>query len=202
MGTSARTILFMAFTCILLLASNASAQDPGARDHADGFFLRMAAGFGYAQSKNDGFPLEFTGAPAELDIAIGAVVTENLAIHATLFGWLISDPDVDGVLGSGTASGDADMTAFGVGVTYYFMPVNIYLSASLGAGSFSATGDIEGESDSGLAGQLTAGKEWWVSNRWGLGVSGVFGFFTLPESTSSENWKGYNLAIMFSTTFN
>lgn len=83
-----------------------------------------------------------------------------------------------------------------------FIPANLYLAASLGVGAFSASGDIEGDSGSGFAGQTTLGKEWWVSARWGLGVAGVFGFFTLPESTSSENWTGYNFAVMFSATLN
>jgi len=94
------------------------------------------------------------------------------------------------------------MTAFGGGITYYFMPVNIYLSGSVGLGALSGGGNISGESDNGFAGMVTAGKEWWVSNRWGLGVSGVFGFFSFPEPDISENWSGWNVAVMFSATFN
>jgi hypothetical protein len=196
---------FQRLLCALVFAiavtSSSSASLAGERDHSGGFFLRLAAGGGVAETKNDGLPLKFSGSGVELDLAIGAVVTENLALHATIFGWLISDPDVEGGV-TGTASGDVDMTAFGGGITYYFMPVNIYLSGSVGFGSLSGGGDISGESDSGLAGMVTAGKEWWVGNSWGLGIAGVFGFLSFPEPDISENWSGWNLAIMFSATFN
>jgi hypothetical protein len=202
MKSSWKPFCLLAILGILLAPFNAAAQNPGARDHDGGFFLRLALGAGGANSKNDGLPLEFSGAGGELDVAIGAVITPNLAIHGTIFGWLIQDPDVDDGMVSGTVSGDASMSAFGGGVTYYFMPINIYMSGSVGFGIFSASGDIDGESDTGFAGQLTAGKEWWVSNRWGLGVSGVYGFFSIAEPSTSENWTGWNLAVMFSATFN
>ncbi len=194
---------FQRLLCALIFAVAAvsSASMAGARDHSGGFFLRLAAGGGVADTENSGLPLDFSGSVVELDIAIGAVVAENLALHGTVFGWLISDPDVGGGV-TGTASGDLDMTAVGGGITYYFMPVNIYLSGSVGLGSLNGGGDISGESDSGFAGMVTAGKEWWVSNRWGLGVAGVFGFHSLPEPRVSENWSGWNLAVMFSATFN
>ena len=188
-----------------------SSASAGERDHSGGFFLRLAAGGGVADTENSGLPLDFSGLGGELDIAIGGVVAENLALHGTVFGWLISDPDVEGEVItsdskrrsiSGTASGDLDMTAVGGGITYYFMPVNIYLSGSVGVGSLNGGGDISGESDNGFAGMVTAGKEWWVSNRWGLGVAGVFGFHSFPEPGVRENWSGWNLAVMFSATFN
>ena len=174
-----------------------SASMAGERDHSGGFFLRLAAGVGVAETKNDGLPLEFSGSGVELDLAIGGMLAENLALHATIFGWLITDDNAD--LGGITGTADIDMTALGAGVTYYFMPVNIYLSGSVGIGKLS---DATGESDNGPAGMVSAGKEWWVSNRWGLGVAGVFGFLSLPEADVSENWSGWNLALMFSATFN
>ena len=127
----------------------------------------MAAGGGVADTENSGLPLNFSGSGGELDIAIGAVVVENLALHGTVFGWLISDPDVGGGVTtsdskrrsiSGTASGDLDMTAVGGGITYYFMPVNIYLSGSVGVGSLNGGGDISGESDTASPGWLRQAK--------------------------------------------
>jgi len=177
-----------------------SASVAGERDHNGGFFLRLAPGIAFAEANNDGLSLEFSGSGVELDLAIGGMIAENLALHGTIFGWLITDDNVD--LGGVTGTADIDMTAVGAGLTYYFMPVNIYLSGSIGMGQLTGSGDVTGESDSGPAAMVSVGKEWWVSGRWGLGLAGVLGFVSLPESDATDNWKGWNLALMFSATFN
>jgi hypothetical protein len=189
---------------LTLLVGSVSAGEP--RTH-DGFFLRLSAGGGGASTELDipGFKTEFSGGTGDINIAVGAVVTTNLALHGTLFGWSLSDPDIDVEgLGSGEVNGDLTMAAFGGGLTYYFMPVNMYLSGSLGAGSLSFDGDdnIEGDSDTGLVGELVLGKEWWVGGGWGLGVAGSFGFHSIPDGDVDENWSGNSWSIRFSATMN
>jgi hypothetical protein len=184
----------------------------GPRDHENGFFLRMVLGGGTAKSElSEGEnSLEFSGPAGVFDIAIGGTVTSNLAIHGSLFGWLISDPDVELSVGAGdslyggtgTASGDLSLSAFGGGVTYYFMPINLYLSGNVGVGALSGSGEIDGETDAGLALNFMVGKEWWVSNRWGLGLAGAFGYHSFPEKDSNEDWTGTNFTLLFSATFN
>ncbi|MGQ0721749.1 MAG: hypothetical protein ACT4PE_09285 [Candidatus Eiseniibacteriota bacterium] len=182
----------------------ATAAPNGPRDHAGGFFLRLSAGGGTAKTSIEeaGSELEVSGTSADLNLAIGAVVAPNLAVHGTIFGWVLSDPDVelDGM--SGTADGDVDMSAFGAGLTYYFMPVNLYLSGSVGAGSLSASGDIDGETDTGIAVDLTAGKEWWVGNGWGLGAAAAFQYQSFPDGEVDANWSGPAFALRFSATMN
>jgi hypothetical protein len=190
--------------CLTLLAGPALAGQP--RTH-DGFFLRLSAGMGGANTENeilDG-DIEFSGRSGDANIAIGGVVASNLAIHGTLFGWSTSDPDVEFDDFSGEIDGDLSMSGWGGGATYYFMPVNIYLSGSVGAAWMSIEGDplFEGDSDTGIAGEITLGKEWWVGGSWGLGVAGAFGFHSIPgDDGFEEDWTGNSWAIRFSATLN
>jgi hypothetical protein len=189
---------------IIGLAGPATAGSP--REH-DGFFLRLSAGAGAANTELDipGAKTELDGGSGDINIAIGGIVARNLAIHGTLFGWLVSDPDVtiEG-LGSGTAENtDLDLSAFGGGLTYYFMPVNIYISGSAGAGQLTVdTPAGEADTKNGFVGEITLGKEWWVGGSWGLGVAGAFGFHSIPDKDVDEDWKGTSFAIRFSATLN
>jgi hypothetical protein len=49
---------------------------------------------------------------------------------------------------------------------------------------------------------FTAGKEWWVSDGWGLGVAVSAAWFAVEDNEVKESWKGPNLAVLFSATFN
>ena len=181
----------------------------GAPRTHDGFMLRLSAGGGSAGSniEDPTGSIDLSGTAGEMNIAVGGMIQPNLAVHATLFGWSVSDPDADvnivGVgQGSGTLNGTATMSAIGPGVTYYFMPVNMYVSGSVGYGRFSLDGDVEGSTDGGVAFDLSLGKEWWVGDAWGLGAAGGFGYHSLPDKDVSENWSGTSFALRFSATFN
>jgi hypothetical protein len=188
---------------ILVLAGPASSG--GIRDHESGFMLRLSAGGGSASSALDltGGKLELSGFASDVNIAIGGVVTPNLAIHGTLFGWLVSDPDIEYPGGSVSISGDLDLTAFGAGITYFIMPANVYVSGSIGAGSLTLDTSIgEGETDTGPVIDLTIGKEWWVSDGWGIGAAVSLGYHSVPEKGLDENWSGTSFAVRFSATMN
>jgi hypothetical protein len=58
------------------------------------------------------------------------------------------------------------------------MPQNAYVSATLAVTRQSLKlNGTQSDTDTGFGGQLAAGKEWWVSDHWGLGVAGKFTFF-------------------------
>jgi len=177
----------------------------GARDHEGGFFLRMVLGGGIAGSSidTDSTDVDFSDAGFIFDIAIGGMVSDNLALHGAIFGWSMSDPDaeVNGV-DIGSAQGDLTLAAFGGGLTYYFMPINIYVSGMAGFGQLSGDDGITGESDFGLATNFMVGKEWWVSGRWGLGLAASFGYHSIPDELGDESWSGTNFAVLFSATLN
>jgi hypothetical protein len=172
----------------------------GARDHDGGFFLRLSGGLGLAQTTLEGNLMSFSGFTSSTNMAIGGGLFNNFALHATLFGFLIPDPDFE-VLGiPGTTTVDIMLSGVGVGVTYYLMPVNIYLSPSIGIGALS--NEEGGGTDIGFALDVTLGKEWWVGGSWGLGVAGAFGFHSVPEHNSDVRWEGFDFALRFSATLN
>lgn len=190
----------------ILTAQTADAGG-GPRDHDGGFFLRLSAGGGMATTGLDeaNGTSRMDGSTGDINLAIGGVITPNLAIHGTLFGWLVSDPKAEFPgTGSGTLENvDLSLSAIGAGITYYLMPANIYFSGSIGAGEL--TIDVKGLSistDTGLAADLTIGKEWWVGDNWGLGVAGGFGFHMISDGGSPEDWKGTSFGIRFSATRN
>jgi hypothetical protein len=191
-------------SCLIIALFVAGAW-AGPRDHDGGFFLRLSAGPGTATTSFDlfGADLEISGPTGDANLAIGGMVTRNLALHATLFGWVASDPDMSFLGRTGRLSADVSLSGLGIGLTYYFMPVNIYVSGSVGAASLTVeSGQTSGETDLGPAMDLTLGKEWWVSESWGLGVAGAFGYHSVPEKDIEGDWTGTSFGIRFTASYN
>lgn len=194
-------------TCLFIGGSSwfSPAEAGEARTH-DGFLLRLSLGFGLAGTSAEyaGNKLELSGETADLNFAIGGTIATNLSLHGTIWGWLASDP---GVKANGTdvgsLDGDLSTIAFGGGLTYYIMPANLYLSGSVGTGSLEldlASGD--GNTDNGVLVDFTFGKEWWVSNSWGLGLAGAVGFHSVPDGGLDATWSGPSFGLRFSATLN
>ena len=188
----------------VLIPLVASAGEP--RRHDGGFFLRLAPGGGYSLTAidEDGDRLALKGVSGSFEAAIGAMVKENFAVHATLGGWSLIDPTVE-FNGQEEVANDTAMTMvmIGGGFTYYLGPSNTYLTASVGASTLSF--DFEGEtndSDTGVAFEVGLGKEWWVGDRWGIGVSGTAGYHSIPPGDATGKFKGPSFAVRFSATFN
>ena len=189
----------------LILMISVTDLSAGPRNHDGGFFLRLSAGLGTARTKfgNPAIPMEISGFAGDVNIAIGGVVSPNLAVHGTIFGWSAIDPNVELDGASGEIEGNVIVSTIGGGVTYYFMPINLYVSGSAGFAKLSLeTTEGVGETDYGPALEITLGKEWWVGNSWGLGVAGDVGYHSVPEKNIDENWSGLNLAVRFTATLN
>jgi len=196
----------------LMLAFFSTTSEAGNPREHDGFFLRMSVGGGHADTEiddeiGDG-EVELSGPAGDYNFAIGGVVGENFALHGTFFGWGVEDPDTEifdgGFVEEGELEGRISMSAIGGGVTYYLMPVNLYFSGSVGAAQLYFDSDFfgEGDSDWGIAGDFTVGKEWWVGNSWGLGFAGGMSLHSIPDGEFDENWSGKSFALRFSATFN
>jgi len=188
---------------VLLTATSGLA---GPRDHADGFFLRLSGGFGGTSSALEAAnnKVEINGAAGDLNLAIGGMVSANLALHGTFFGWSTADPTVK-INGDevGNIDGTVSTGAAGIGLTYYFMPTNLYVSGSIGAGRMSLkVGALEGETDRGLFLNLTLGKEWWVGDKWALGVAGGLQHHQFGDPDSAVDWDGTSFAIRFTASMN
>jgi hypothetical protein len=186
----------------------------GAPQEHDGFFMRAAVGLcaGNAKLEATGLKAELKDPGLDVNVAAGYVVIPNLAVHATLWGWGLNDPDlsVSGTFGGTSFAnhGIFQMIAFGAGATYYVMPINAYLSSSIGVGSFSGTDELEGQSQSGLALDVTAGKEWWVKDEWGAGASLSYTYASAddkdlgPATVPRGTLTGTSWALRFTATFN
>lgn len=206
-------LVLVALSAVLLSPRQILAGD---RAHVSGLFLRLSGGGGAASTEIDyaGTKTKIEGSTADINLAIGGIIAKNLALHGTVWGWITSDPDVTEGSVTIPLNGFADFSAFGGGITYYFMPANIYLSGSVGVGTLSLDGDIAGidvtgETDLGPAFDITIGKEWWVGTSWGLGVALSGGFHSVKDggvdtsgATIDEQWQGGNLAVRFTATLN
>lgn len=198
----------------LVLLRPTAAAAAGKPEEHDKFFMRASAGICTGSAK-----LEAAGAHAKLDdpgldvnIAVGYTVMPNLAVHATLWGWGLNDPAVHltGAFGGTSLAnhGLFEMTAFGAGATYYVMPLNAYISSSLGLGAFTGTDQLDGQSERGLAVDVTAGKEWWVKEDWGAGAALSYSHASAddkdlgPDNFPRGTWSGTSWALRFTATFN
>lgn len=193
-------------SCIIVLLLSGAAFAGEARVH-DGFFLRLSGGGGGASTEIEAgsFEAELSGGTGDANIAIGGIVAPNLALHGTLFGFVLSEPDfeINDIEGGSANDVDVSVSAIGGGLTYYFMPVNIYLSGSAGAATIEIDGPgIDAETDTGFMGEITLGKEWWVGNSWGLGVAGAAGYHSIPDGDLDESWSGTSFALRFTATLN
>ncbi|HLT33572.1 hypothetical protein G5B00_09510 [Parapedobacter sp. SGR-10] len=96
---------------------------------------------------------------------------------------------------------------FGGGVTYY-TPSNLFVSGSLGLGNFSILNqenNYSASTEHGLSFQLKAGKEWWISRRWGLGAAITYGKTSVdskPSNDLREILNSNRFGILFSATLN
>ncbi|MFL5307720.1 MAG: hypothetical protein ACJ8F1_21050 [Polyangia bacterium] len=171
----------------------------------DGFFLRLHLGGGFTDIKGNG--LEISGGSVSLGVALGGALAENLILFGNFFLSVADTPDVKGSGPTFTSSGSATLGGFGVGLTYYFMPVNVYLSGAL-AGMIFEMDNSDGSklysSNFGLGFQGMVGKEWWVSPEWGLGVAAELTVASMKDENDSSNitWSGSSFSLVFSSTFN
>jgi hypothetical protein len=214
-----------AFTILLLIISSIGfAQEPamtetpkGSQTH-DGFYLSLTGGPAFGdivlEASNVSFKkMEFSGSGFQFDFKIGGVVSEesNLILSFDMISRAISGPSltVDGVTATTTGDVIASDALYGVGLTKYFMPSNIFISATFGVGVFQLEfNNTKANSETGFAFQLKAGKEWWVSDNWGLGVAAGVASISADDKTdaSMPNYSGQlsttKFFVVFNTTFN
>lgn len=188
---------------------------PGAREH-DGFFLRLSIGPGagrahYKERLEEGervSTVEASGLAGMFEVAAGARVVGNLIVHGNLQFSRFDSPTrrVDGVKDAALhVTSSASM--LGAGVTYYFMPYNVYVSGSLGmAWAFERRQNDQLRSGTGVFVGVSAGKEWWVGRdgAWGVGAALRTTFSAAPFDVAGveSTLKLGNIGVAFSATFN
>ena len=125
---------------------------PTELERHEGFYLRLMAGYGYTNAKAD-FSIADTGGP-QFQLAMGYSVLENLALFVQLK--------------------ESQFRAAGVGASYHFTPVNVFAGVVASAGNLSLrrrAGTGQRNSAAGPVVSVFFGKEWWVSENWGLGLA-------------------------------
>jgi hypothetical protein len=184
----------------------------------DGFYMSLNGGLAFGtitlEATNAGFnKMEFDGGGFQIDFKFGGVISEedNLILSFDIISRAISSPSltVNGSSVSTTSSVTAGDVMYGVGITKYFMPENIFINATVGITRFSLTiNNTNSSSQSGFGFQLKGGKEWWVSDNWGLGVAAGLGYSSADDQTESSNpsYSGKlsttKFFLVFNTTFN
>lgn len=192
------------------VAPTVEAGDDDTKHKHDGFYLRLTTGGGSTTSieESELGELSFSGISGNTTLGIGYAVVENLIINLDIFASAVTDPtvEIDGE-DYGEADAEVRITNIGIGATYYIMPTNIYLAGSIALASGSIkSGRVSIESDTGYGINVAIGKEWWVSDNWGIGVAGQLFHTVLPDEDliTGEvlDFKTTSIAILFSATFN
>ena len=148
---------------------------PGAHTH-DGFFLRLTPGLGGAASSEsvDGLPLTLSGGGISGSVAVGGAISPSVVLCAETTAISAVDPTVEYRGDRVELTGGAYAVQYlGLAASYYFAS-NAYLHAGIG-GMWVGVETPDGASmttDAGLAVKGAGGREWWVSDNWGLGVAG------------------------------
>jgi hypothetical protein len=184
------------------------ASDDGARQHR-GFFLRFTLGVGWGNMKAESGESEasVSGAEGFFTFDIGGALTERLILHGRLGSIAMVNPTLE-------EDGDRFETTdtrlrfamLGVGLTYYVLPANVYFTGVIGAvrAAFESRGETSAFDKTGFELDLDVGKEWWVGDYWGLGVAARFAYVSIPpaDGVSASNFKGLNIGLLFSATYN
>jgi hypothetical protein len=185
---------------------------PGAETH-DGGYLRMQFGFASMTitGKTASDTVEYSGGGASLAVAGGYAIMPHLIVFAEglVAGNANSDVKLNGAA-SGMTTYGANVEGIGVGVSSYFGP-NLFAAAAilLAQASFdNGNGTTLASSKSGVAFDLTVGKEWWVSDNWGLGISGQMITASMKGKDPdlvlgvAPNYRALGFALLFSATYN
>jgi hypothetical protein len=210
-----KNFVFNLFCVFLLCSASVLCQD-GIHEH-DGLFLRMLLGAGYAELAEEnvmGSDLKLSGATVPFRIQLGGKLFKNFIAYGE-FGFASqTNPEMEWM---GHSESSSDMTVsvgdLGFGITYYLMPVNIYLSLSglyssvqLEYNNTESESEIDFENGNGI--NLMVGKEWWVGPQWALGVA-LYGYYSdmhVQTSIDGINYefftRNYSVGVMLSATYN
>lgn len=185
----------------ILLAVSAQLSPLGSSRHR-GLFLRLDLGLGYFTSSNT----NATGAGPGLgsSISLGGNVAENLALFGSFFG-ARGGPVTSAcplIVGVPCPISSAAVGGAGIGLTYYLMPANVFFSGTLGLGSLVVTsGGTDSTKRTGLLSRFGAGKEWFVSESWGVGVAGYVLLGSNKDDAGAPAWATVSPLLAFSATF-
>ena len=203
------------FILLIALASLAVAG-PYPYTH-DGFFLNFALGFGYQGLDYEGedeeafYEASASGLAFDMSYRIGGRIAPFTVLHATVLrvsnlSELEADITVKGKTESfSTSDYIAAMYLYGIGVTYFIPPHNYYVSGSVGTALFTMEDDddyIKASSSLGIGFQLLAGKEWWISENWGIGIAVAMSYGSADDKDDTGEMSAFGINFFITATYN
>jgi hypothetical protein len=215
MSNLAKSVLPLTLLAFLALPQAGSAQD--APVHHKGFYFSGDLGIGSGTMTWDATNGPFShaslsGTSPNLDLRVGGAVSPDLILSFDVCSWGLTSSKTlfNNVSNSGSKNWDLSTGVAGLGLTHYFRPSNCFVGLTVGMGSFSYSQQTgaAGESNGGFGCQVRAGREWWVSKNWGLGVTGGI-MRVSANDKAAPGWPNYsgslastNAFVAFSGTFN
>jgi hypothetical protein len=173
----------------------------------DGFFLRLAPGFGWNNTSSDpgGNTLKMSGVSGLFNMAIGGAVSQDLILHLDVSGVSTSSPKVTLNGNDQSNVSSASTSLVGIGMTYY-LPSNYYVTGAVGmAESRNKANGTTYKTDRGYGANVMIGKEWWVSDDWGVGIAGQVLYTNCPDKSiagTRPDVQSTTFGILFSATYN
>jgi hypothetical protein len=151
--------------------------------------------------------LTVSGPAGVFGFVIGGAVAENIILGAHIYDGVVVNPTVSLSSGQSATTTNASLTLYGIGpeFTYYWMPSNIYFSGTIALTRISMTANgNSSDSNVGFGSRLALGKEWWVSDHWGMGLAGHVSSSWNKDSGSGNapTLTTWAFALAFSATYN
>jgi hypothetical protein len=181
----------------------------------NGFYLSISGGtlFGKVTDDLGSYILEMSGTGFIVDFKLGGALNENLILHGTLISSVIPGPNIINLSNGSSANVTDNLNfgeaMFGAGLTYYFMPSNVFFSWSLGLGNFSIIDNNNSKNNvstqRGFSMQIKIGKEWLISDKWGMGIALTYMKTNLtnkPDNSSLERLDSNRFGILLNVTLN
>jgi len=171
-----------------------------------GGFVRPDLGFGYltTSASQSGRDVNINGVAGTFGIAVGGAISENQVLAFHVWDIVVANPTV--TAGNTTVKNvSATLTYIAIGPEYTtYSKSNYYFSVSpaLTRGSISSNNTTT-DTNWGFGLRTALGKEWWVSDHWGLGLAAQVSFTVNQDSgTNPPAWTGWGATIAFSATYN
>ena len=138
-------------------------------------------------------------------------MTPNLILYGEVVGTMAPEPTLDSTGGTSATLLNTDVSLFGIGpgVAYYLEPWNVYFSGTLALSQ--VTKDIHDPGTSsrsievtnmGMGVSFMAGKEWWVSHDWAIGVAGLLHVASMQVRAYDARMSATTASVVFSATYN
>jgi hypothetical protein len=201
-------LLKIRFLAILMLLSLGilKAQPP----EKSKIYLSVSLGPSIASIKGDfGFyTFKASGPSLQMDLKAGFGLSDNLFLNVTYNVNKLSNPTLK--VPNAYSPRPSDEVAisdrmFGGGFTWYPIP-QMYLSVSAGPGTSEMIDRVNYKdsehSDRGLAMQFLVGREWQISQKFGMGVCFTYGFTKTTNLTDrgNEELSGNRFGLLYSVS--